>query len=174
MLISVIETPNPNSVKLIVGKVISVVTLDKIKQINGIVSVFTGDEFYAVSKHSDFEWESIIPEIKRVIADEGIGKCDLTKEDAVNDCLDDSAGEQFNAEDIEIVAKIKNTLTDYIIPFVSRDGGYIKFRGYKEGVVFVELQGACAGCPGAAMTLKNGVCSVLRSYVEEVVDVEAV
>ncbi len=79
-----------------------------------------------------------------------------------------------NPEDAEIVAQIRDLIDTRVRPAVARDGGDIVYRGYREGTVFLAMQGACAGCPSSAMTLKQGIESLLKHYVPEVMDVQAV
>ena len=172
-------TPNPNSLKFIPGKNVSLIGPTEITEIsktnselvrnilslNGVKGVFLSDDFLSVNKQDNFEWEDLKHIIISFINDhyaKGNENVISKKEDTEN--IDTSTVE----------GKIIKILETKIRPAVARDGGDIKFREFKNGIVRVELQGACSGCPSAALTLKQGVQNLLCHYIPEVREVEAI
>ena len=175
-------TPNPNSLKFLPGKTVSndgsleVTKLDKINNeliknllsINGVKSIFLGKDFISINKDSKISWEEIKHIVISLINDfYSSGKeCVIEKEMSEN---------SKNSENIhEIEKKIIKILDQKIRPAVARDGGDIKFKEFKNGVVMVQLQGSCSGCPSSTMTLKQGVQNLLCHYLPEVKKVEAI
>ena len=172
-------TPNPNSLKFIPGKVVSnagsfeVTKKDQIENelikdilsINGVEGIFLGKDFISVNKYNETPWE----EIKHVVISL-INDFYSTGKDFI---IDKDLNEQNkNLDDIE--KKIVQLLEEKIRPAVSKDGGDIKFKEFKNGVVKVQLQGSCSGCPSSTMTLKRGVQNLLCHYLPEVKEVEAI
>ena len=172
-------TPNPNSLKFLPGKSVSLIgpieitdisktsndLIRNILSIDGVRGVFLSDNFISVNKNDEFDWEDLKHIIISFINDyfangneNVISKKEETKE------LDTSTVE----------GQIIKILEPKIRPAVSRDGGDIKFKEFKDGIVRVELQGACSGCPSAALTLKQGVQNLLCHYIPEVREVEAI
>ena len=172
-------TPNPNSLKFIPGKSVSLIGPVEITEINktgnelirnilsikGVKGVFLSDNFISVNKTNGYEWEDLKHIIISFINDyfangneNVISEIDETKK------LDTSTVE----------GQIIRILETKIRPAVARDGGDIKFKEFSNGIVRVELQGACSGCPSAALTLKQGVQNLLCHYIPEVKEVEAV
>ena len=169
-------TPNPNSLKFIPGKIVSnqgsfeITKKDQtnnqlvrdLLSLNGVEGIFLGKDFISVNKYDDIEWD----EVKHIIIS------------LINDFY--SSGKEFVVEkDLneqtenlkEIEKKIVKILNDKIRPAVAKDGGDIKFKAYKDGVVKVQLQGSCSGCPSSTMTLKQGVQNLLKHYIPEVKEV---
>ena len=180
MFIQTQETPNPNSLKFIIGKVVSndgpfeILNKDEtnnhlirnILSINGVTGIFLGDDFLSVNKEKEFDWENIkhivISHINEYYA-EG------------NDLIISKKTDDFNLDNYsEIEKKIIKILETKVRPAVARDGGDIKFKEFKDGKVKVELQGSCSGCPSSTLTLKQGVQNLLCHYVPEVKEVLAV
>ena len=172
-------TPNPNSLKFLPGKSVSLIgpieitEIDKtnneliknILSIHGVKGVFLSDNFISVNKHNQFEWEELKHIIISFINDYfANGNENVISEREVARELDTSTLE----------GQIIKILETKIRPAVARDGGDIKFKEFKDGVVRVELQGACSGCPSAALTLKQGVQNLLCHYIPEVKEVEAI
>ena len=172
-------TPNPNSLKFLPGKVVSncgsfeITQKDDIKNelirnilsVNGVEGIFLSTDFISINKYDDVEWE----EIKHIIIS------------LINDYY--SSGNKFvidkdlredNENLNEIEKKIVKILDQKIRPAVAKDGGDIKFKEFKNGVVKVQLQGSCSGCPSSTMTLKQGVQNLLKHYLPEVKEVEAI
>ena len=172
-------TPNPNSLKFIPGKNVSnsgsfeVTKKDKVNNdlirnilsINGVVGIFLSKDFISVNKNNENSWDDIkhivISHINEFYASgkEFVINKDLNEE---NESLD------------EIEKRIIQLLEDKIRPAIARDGGDIKFKEFKNGVVKVQLQGSCSGCPSSTMTLKRGVQNLLCHYLPEVKSVEAI
>ena len=179
MFIQTQSTPNPNSLKFLPGKNVSsigpveITEIEKtnnelirnILSINGVKGVFLSDDFISVNKQVDFEWEDLKHIIISFINDYfDKGNEIVISKSKVNEDLDTSTVE----------GQIIKILETKIRPAVARDGGDIKFKEFKNGIVRVELQGACSGCPSAALTLKQGVQNLLCHYIPEVKEVEAV
>ena len=172
-------TPNPNSLKFIPGKVVSnagsfeVTKKDQIKNelikdilsINGVEGIFLGKDFISVNKYDETPWE----EIKHVVISL-INEFYSTGKDFI---IDKDLNEEDKTLD-EIEKKIVQLLDEKIRPAVAKDGGDIKFKEFKDGVVKVQLQGSCSGCPSSTMTLKRGVQNLLCHYLPEVKEVEAI
>ena len=172
-------TPNPNSLKFIPGKVVSnagsfeVTKKDQIKNelikdilsINGVEGIFLGKDFISVNKYDETPWE----EIKHVVISL-INEFYSTGKDFI---IDKDLNEENKTLD-EIEKKIVQILDEKIRPAVAKDGGDIKFKEFKDGVVKVQLQGSCSGCPSSTMTLKRGVQNLLCHYLPEVKEVEAI
>jgi len=172
-------TPNPNSLKFLPGKVVSnvgsfeVTKKDEVKNelikdilsINGVEGIFLGKDFISVNKYEETPWE----EIKHVVISL-INEFYSTGKDFI---IDKDLNEQNESLD-EIEKKIVKLLDEKIRPAVAKDGGDIKFKEFKDGVVKVQLQGSCSGCPSSTMTLKRGVQNLLCHYLPEVKEVEAI
>ena len=172
-------TPNPNSLKFLPGKVVSnhgsfeITKKDEtnnelirnLLSVNGVEGIFLGKDFISVNKYDDIEWEEIKHIIISLINDfYSTGKeCVIEK--------DLSEGLE-NLQDIE--KKIIKILDEKIRPAVAKDGGDIRFKEFKDGVVKVQLQGSCSGCPSSTMTLKQGVQNLLCHYIPDVKKVEAI
>jgi len=172
-------TPNPNSLKFIPGKIVSnvgsfeVTKGDEIKNdlikdilsINGVEGIFLGKDFISVNKYDETPWE----EIKHVVISLINEFYSTGKDFIIDKDLDD---QNESLDDIE--KKIVKILDEKIRPAVAKDGGDIKFKEFKDGVVRVQLQGSCSGCPSSTMTLKRGVQNLLCHYLPEVKEVEAI
>ena len=172
-------TPNPNSIKFLPGKTVSKngsfevtkkddTNNDLIKNlfsVSGVESIFLGKDFISVNKQDDVEWE----EIKHIIISLINDFYSTGQEYVVEKNLKESSE---NLEEIEL--RIIKILDQKIRPAVARDGGDIKFKEFKDGIVKVQLQGSCSGCPSSTMTLKQGVQNLLCHYIPEVKQVEAI
>ena len=179
MFVQIEITPNPNSLKFIPGKVVSnagsfeITKKDEIKNqlvkdilsINGVESIFLGKDFISVNKYDGIPWE----EIKHIIIS-FINEFYSSGKDFV---IDKNLNEQSETHD-QIEKKIVQLLDEKIRPAVAKDGGDIKFKEFKDGVVKVQLQGSCSGCPSSTMTLKRGVENLLCHYLPEVKEVVAI
>ena len=179
MFVQTETTPNPNSLKFLPGKSVSLIgpieitEIDKtsnelirnILSIQGVKGIFLSDNFISVNKYNQFEWEELKHIIISFINDYfANGNENVISEREVTRELDTSTLE----------GQIIKILETKIRPAVARDGGDIKFKEFKDGIVKVELQGACSGCPSAALTLKQGVQNLLCHYIPEVKEVEAI
>ena len=172
-------TPNPNSLKFIPGKVVSnsgsfeVTKKDNVNNdlirnilsINGVEGIFLSKDFISVNKDNENSWD----DIKHIVISHINEFYASGKEFVINKDLN----EQNESLD-EIEKRIIQLLEDKIRPAIARDGGDIKFKEFKNGVVKVQLQGSCSGCPSSTMTLKQGVQNLLCHYLPEVKSVEAI
>ena len=179
MFVQIENTPNPNSIKFLPGKIVSNngsfeindknesnnELIKNLLSINGVESIFLGKDFVSVNKYEDIEWE----ELKHII----ISLINDYYSDGKEFVIDKDLNENLeNLEDIE--KKIVQILNEKIRPAVAKDGGDIKFKEFKNGIVRVQLQGSCSGCPSSTMTLKQGVQNLLCHYIPEVKQVEAI
>ena len=180
------NTPNPNAIKFLSEKTFSevgVVEFQKkdIKNIrnnfiknlldfDGVELVLVSKKFISVKKNEKIDWESLKPSIISLINDH----FQKNKIPILSKTTDTSSVEKKENKDDSIVKQIKEVLDTKIRPAVSRDGGDINFVSFENGKVKVELRGSCSGCPSSMMTLKNGVQNLLRHYVKDVTDVEAI
>ena len=180
MFVQTEVTPNPNSLKFLPGKIVSndgsfEITkkeeLDNelvrnLLSINGVTGVFLGKDFLSINKKEEIIWEEI-----KHIAISLINEFYLTGKESV---IESSFLKENKKTLAEIEEKIVKILDSKIRPAVAKDGGDIKFKEFKDGVVKVELQGSCSGCPSSTMTLKQGVQNLLCHYLPEVKEVVAV
>ena len=172
-------TPNPNSLKFIPGKVVSRIgsfevtkndnvnneLIKNIFSVDGVESIFLSKDFISVNKHDESSWD----DIKHIVISHINEFYASGKEFVINKDLNKQT-ESFD----EIEKRIIQLLEDKIRPAIARDGGNIKFKEFKDGVVKVQLQGSCSGCPSSTMTLKQGVQNLLCHYLPEVKRVEAI
>ena len=172
-------TPNPNSLKFIPGKIVSnsgsfeVTKKDNINNdlirnilsINGVEGIFLSKDFISVNKDNENSWD----DIKHIVISH-INEFYATGKKFI---IDKDLDEQSESLD-EIEKRIVQLLEEKIRPAIARDGGDIKFKEFKDGVVKVQLQGSCSGCPSSTMTLKRGVQNLLCHYVPEVKEVKAI
>ena len=180
MFIQTEVTPNPNSLKFLPGKTVSnngsfEITkkedtnselIRNLLSINGVTGVFLGKDFLSINKNDSINWE----EIKHIAISLINDFYSSGKEFVVANELFEQKKEEFD----EIEKKIISILETKIRPAVAKDGGDIKFKEFKNGIVKVELQGSCSGCPSSTMTLKQGVQNLLCHYLPEVKQVEAI
>ena len=179
MFVQIETTPNPNSIKFLPGKIVSNngsfeindknesnnELIRNLLSVNGVESIFLGKDFVSVNKYEDIEWE----ELKHII----ISLINDYYSDGKEFVIDKDLNENLeNLKDIE--KKIVQILNEKIRPAVAKDGGDIKFKEFKNGIVRVQLQGSCSGCPSSTMTLKQGVQNLLCHYIPEVKQVEAI
>ena len=179
MFIQTEITPNPNSLKFLPGKRVSnsgpyeITNKDDIKNelvnnilsVNGVEGIFLGEDFISVNKNDETKWD----EIKHIV----ISLINEFYSNGRNFVIDENQ-EQDSENLNEIEAKIVKILDQKIRPAVARDGGDIKFMEFKNGVVKVQLQGSCSGCPSSTLTLKQGVQNLLCHYLPEVKEVIAI
>ena len=179
MFVQTEVTPNPNSLKFLPGKKVSnsgpyeISNKDDTKNelvkdilsINGVESIFLGQDFISVNKNDQIKWD----EIKHIVISMINDFYSTGKDFVIDENLKD---DETNLDEIE--QKIVKILDQKIRPAVARDGGDIRFKEYKDGVVKVQLQGSCSGCPSSTMTLKKGVQNLLCHYLPEVKEVIAI
>ena len=179
MFVQIETTPNPNSLKFLPGKMVSnggsfeITKKDDVKNelirnlmsVNGVEGIFLSKDFISINKYDDTSWD----EIKHIVIS------------LINDFY--SSGKEFVIDKSpfesdehlgEIEKKIIQILDQKIRPAVAKDGGDIKFKEFKDGVVMVQLQGSCSGCPSSTLTLKQGVQNLLCHYLPEVKEVVAI
>ncbi len=180
MFVQTENTPNPNSLKFLPGKKVSndipIEIIDKnesnnelirnILSINGITGIFLSDDFLSVNKEEKIEWEDLKHIIISFINDYYSNGNELV--------IDKTSNNSTNKDLSEIEKKIVKILETKVRPAVAKDGGDIKFKDFKDGVVTVNLQGSCSGCPSSTMTLKQGVQNLLCHYIPEIKEVIAI
>jgi Fe-S cluster biogenesis protein NfuA len=183
MFIETEGTPNPATLKFLPGRdVMGAATADfpnaeaagrsplarAIFGLDGVARVFLGGDFITVTKTEEASWQALKPEVLGVVMDHFVAGLPVIEGEGA------SGAEDVAPEDAEIVSQIKELLDTRVRPAVAGDGGDIVFRGYRNGVVMLHMQGACSGCPSSSATLKHGIENMLRHYVPEVVAVEQV
>ena len=134
---------------------------------DGVAAVFFGHDFITITKGADHDWYVMKPAILGAIMEHFTAGKPVMNEAALTQSPDS------DEEDDEIVAQIKELLETRVRPAVAQDGGDITFHGFDQGVVYLEMRGACAGCPSSTATLKMGIENMLRHYIPEVVEVRA-
>ena len=185
MFIQTEDTPNPNTLKFIPGEVLlESGTLEfkskKDADSNNLArllfndenveSVFIGKDFLTITKNTKIDWDSVKPALLSKIMEffssgESLDiKDKKTSPEKIN----------YNEKDLKIVEQIKKLIDERVKPAVAQDGGDISFVRFEEGKVFLELRGACSGCPSSTITLKSGIENMLKYYVPEITSVEAV
>ena len=180
MFVQTQNTPNPNSLKFLPGKKVSndipIEITDKNKSnnelirnilsINGVTGIFLSDDFLSVNKQEKIEWEDLKHIIISFINDYYSNGNEIVIDKKTISSL------KLNLSDVE--KKIIDILETKVRPAVAKDGGDIKFKEFKDGVVTVNLQGSCSGCPSSTMTLKQGVQNLLCHYNPEIKEVIAI
>jgi len=184
MFIQTEATPNPATLKFLPGKpVLETGTLDirdrdaaaqsplaqRLFDIPNVNGVFYGSDFISISKEGG-DWQQIKPAILGAIMEHYMSGGPLLAQDAQAAAAD----EFFDAADAETVATIKNLIETRVRPAVAGDGGDITFKGYKEGIVYLHMKGACSGCPSSTATLKHGIQNLLKHFVPDVQEVRPI
>jgi len=184
MFIQTEATPNPATLKFLPGSsVLGTGTADfpnrntstksplanRIFEINSVSAVFLGTDFITVTKDDNTDWDHIKPSILGAIMEHyQSGKPAIVGE------TNESAHASHSGENSDIVIQIKELLDTRVRPAVAQDGGDIVFHGFDSGVVYLHMQGACAGCPSSTLTLKMGIENLLKHYIPEVLEVRPV
>ena len=184
MFIQTEQTPNPATLKFLPGRaVLASGTADftgaedaagrsplasSLFEIDGVAAVFFGADFITITKSSDKEWHVLKPAILGAIMEHI-----TTGLPIMSDVPVDDGASAATEEDSEVVGQIKELIETRVRPAVAQDGGDIVFEGFDEGVVYLQLRGACAGCPSSSMTLKMGIENMLKHYIPEVTEVRA-
>ena len=184
MFIQTEATPNPATLKFIPGRdVLAGGTADfrtrteavasplatRLFAIDGVDGVFLGSDFISVTK-GNVEWQHLKPMVLGAIMEHYMSGARATGEEDSND----DAAESYDPEDEATVATIKELLETRVRPAVAQDGGDITFSGFREGVVYLHMRGACSGCPSSTATLRNGIENLLKHFCPEVTSVESV
>jgi Fe-S cluster biogenesis protein NfuA len=187
MFIQTEQTPNPATLKFLPGRtVLAEGTVDfrdaqdaersplaqRLFRVEDIEGVFFGHDFVTVTKSEDADWQALKPVILGILMEHFVsGQPVMLDGDAAGGVHADTAEDGENAE---IISQIKELLDTRVRPAVAMDGGDIVYRGFQNGVVMLQMQGACQGCPSSTATLKMGIENMLRHYIPEVVEVRAV
>jgi Fe-S cluster biogenesis protein NfuA len=181
MFIQTEQTPNPATLKFLPGRtVLERGTVDmpdaesarrsplaeRLFQVEGVTGVFLGSDFVTITKQADKEWYLLKPALLGIIMEHFTAGRPIVLDDAAEPA--EAAGEED-----ELVLQIKELLDTRVRPAVAQDGGDIIFRGFDKGIVYLHLQGSCAGCPSSTATLRMGIENMLKHYVPEVIEVRA-
>lgn len=184
MFIQTEPTPNPATLKFIPGRpVLGEGTADyrsageasesplaaRLFEVEGVTGVFLGSDFISVTKDNS-EWQHVKPAILGAIMEHFMSGSPVREVESANDV----AGGNYDPKDEETVLTIKELLDTRVRPAVAQDGGDITFHGFRDGVVFLHMRGACAGCPSSTATLRHGIENLLRHFCPEVQEVQAV
>ena len=138
----------------------------KILGLDGVTGVFYGSDFVSVTKNDEAEWDGLKTRIMAAIMDHYMTGFPLFREG-----MDPQDKATANEDDDELTAQIKELLETRVRPMVAMDGGDIVFDRFEDGIVYLEMRGACSGCPSSTLTLKSGIENMLRHYVPEVLEV---
>ncbi|PLK26525.1 NifU family protein [Novosphingobium sp. TH158] len=190
MFIETELTPNPAVLKFLPGReVMPAGTRDFVDEdeaqasplaaalfsLGDVAGVFFGRDFISVTAGEGVSWSALKPQVVAMLLDHFVSGAPLFAESAGNGISvpveDDEIGDDPGTEDI--VVQIKELIETRVRPAVANDGGDIVYRGFREGVVYLSMQGACSGCPSSTATLKQGIESLLKHYVPEVTEVRA-
>ena len=184
MFIETESTPNPATLKFLPGRdVMGLSTADFASAVAavrsplatglfalpGVARVFLGGDFVSVTKTADLSWQALKPQVLGVIMDHFVAGLPVIEG---GDAEFDEDEEDVDEADREVVDQIKELLDTRVRPAVAGDGGDIVFRGFRDGVVRLRMQGSCSGCPSSSATLKHGIENMLKHYVPEVIAVE--
>lgn len=190
MFIETETTPNPATLKFLPGRqVMSAGTRDfaspeeasasplaeALFDLGDVTGVFFGQDFISVTAAPGAEWPSLKPQVVSILLDHFVSDAPLFVGGDAGGISVPAESEDFDEDpaDADIVAQIKDLIETRVRPAVANDGGDIIYRGYREGVVYLAMQGACSGCPSSSATLKQGIESLLKHYVPEVTEVRA-
>jgi Fe-S cluster biogenesis protein NfuA len=186
MFIQTEATPNPATLKFIPGRIVldsgtmeftsresaaRSPLAERLVSIPGVTSVFYGSDFVTVTRDGS-DWQHMKPAILGAIMEHYMSGAPLLADGTVaNDDAADEDDEFFNEADAETVEMIKDLIETRVRPAVANDGGDITFRGFKDGVVYLNMKGSCSGCPSSTATLQHGIQNLLRHFVPDVVEV---
>ncbi len=191
MLIETETTPNPATLKFLPGRtVMPAGTRDfaspeeaeasplaaALFALGDVTGVFFGRDFVSVTAAPGVDWAGLKPDVLAMLLDHFVGNMPLFRQGsaAAIDVPDADAGFTDDPADADIVAQIRELIETRVRPAVANDGGDIVYRGFDQGKVYLQMQGACSGCPSSTATLKNGIEQLLKHYVPEVTEVRAV
>lgn len=185
MFIQTEPTPNPATLKFLPGRLVAGSRLTEYRSANeaktsplaaalfdirGVSQVFLGGDFVSVTK-GDGDWAHLKPSILGVIMEHFVSGAPVFSDEA---SAGDEEAEFFDSADSDTVDQIKELIETRVRPAVAGDGGDIRFRGFKEGTVYLAMKGACSGCPSSTATLKHGIQNLLKHFVPEVREVEQI
>jgi Fe-S cluster biogenesis protein NfuA len=186
MFIQTEPTPNPATLKFMPGKtVLGDGTVDfrakteadtsplaqRLFDVDGVTGVFLGSDFISVTKGETDEWQHMKPAILGAIMEHYLSGAPVI---ADGEGSNETAGDHYDAKDEDTVKTIKELLDTRVRPAVANDGGDIVFHGFKDGVVFLHMRGACAGCPSSTATLRHGIENLLKHFCPDVQEVRPV
>ena len=184
MFIQTETTPNPETLKFLPGQAVlgegvadfrdaveaeNSPLASRLFQVSGVAGVFLGPDFVSITKGHDIAWQHIKPAILGALMEHYMSGAPVLDGGGQG-----GESEDYDAEDEDVVAKIKELLDTRVRPAVANDGGDIAFRGFREGIVYLHMRGACAGCPSSTATLKGGIENLLKHFCPEVEEVQAV
>ncbi len=191
MFIETETTPNPSTLKFLPGELVMATgtreftspeaaeaspLAQALFDLGDVTGVFFGRDFVSVTAAPGVEWASLKPQVLSLLLDHFVAQAPLfTPGTAAGIAVPADGDDDFNDDpaDAEIIDQIKDLIETRVRPAVANDGGDIIYRGFREGVVYLQMQGACSGCPSSSATLKNGIESLLKHYVPEVSEVRA-
>jgi Fe-S cluster biogenesis protein NfuA len=186
MFIQTEPTPNPATLKFVPGKtVLGDGTVDyrdraeaaasplamRLFDVDGVTGVFLGSDFISVTKRDSDEWQHIKPAVLGAIMEHYISGAPMVRG---SEAPDEGIREDYDPKDEDTVNTIKELLATRVRPAVANDGGDIVFHGFKDGIVFLHMRGACAGCPSSTATLRHGIENLLRHFCPDVQEVRPV
>ena len=186
MFIQTEETPNPATIKFIPGRpvmtqgtanfptretALQTPLAEKLFQHPAVHSVFLGSDFISITKTNETEWLTIKPALLTSIMEFFLNNTVIEVNDVKN--TNNLKSHNSSPEDLEIIKEIEELIETRIRPAVAQDGGDIIFDHYDDGIVYVQLQGACSSCPSSTATLKSGIENMLRHYIPEIVEVRS-
>ena len=192
MYIETETTPNPSTLKFLPGRQVMTAgtreftspeaataspLAEALFDLGDVTGVFLGHDFVSVTAAPGSDWPSLKPQVVSILLDHFVAGAPLFSAGSaggIHVAAEEELSFDEDPADAEIVEQIKELLETRVRPAVAQDGGDIVYRGYKGGTLFLAMQGACAGCPSSAVTLKRGVENLIRHYVPEVETVEAV
>jgi Fe-S cluster biogenesis protein NfuA len=190
MFIETETTPNPATLKFLPGEQVMAAgtrefaspeeasaspLAEALFDLGDVTGVFFGRDFVSVTAAAGVDWSALKPQVATVLLDHFVSQAPLFGgADASGIAIaDDEVGIEDDPADADVVAQIKELIETRVRPAVANDGGDIVYRGFREGVVYLKMQGACSGCPSSSATLKQGIEGLLKHYVPEVHEVRA-
>ncbi len=190
MFIETETTPNPATLKFLPGEQVMPAGTREFRDeveaaasplaaalfnLGDVTGVFYGRDFISVTAAPGTDWSALKPQVVAILLDHFVTAAPLFTGPDASGILVPGEDEDFGDDpaDADIVVQIKELIETRVRPAVAGDGGDIIYRGFREGVVYLQMQGACSGCPSSTATLKNGIESLLKHYVPEVVEVRA-
>ena len=188
MLIETELTPNPATLKFLPGMPVMETgtrdfadvdeaeaspLADTLFGLGDVTGVFFGRDFISVTAGEGAEWRDLKPQVLGVLLDHFSSHAPLFRAGSAHEIVIEDDSFTDDPADADIIAQIKDLIETRVRPAVARDGGDIVYRGFDRGTVYLAMQGACAGCPSSAATLKQGIESLLKHYVPEITEVRA-
>lgn len=177
------ETPNPNSLKFLPGRIVmstgtaSFTTVaecahspfaKRLLQVEGITGIFFGNDFITITKSSDKDWTLLKPSLLGIMMEQFVANLPIMLSE------NETNQSELAHEDDPLAQQIRELIETRVRPAVAQDGGDILFHSFEDGIVYLRMQGACSGCPSSTATLRSGIENMLRYYVPEVLEVRAI